>query len=292
MKVFPILVTYFPSLKILGKTLNSLLPQVDKIFIVDNTPNKASILEGFRSKKIEIIYLMQNSGIAHAQNVGIRRAINEGADYVILSDQDTVYPPNYVSEMLKCFSDEKVIAAGPVFVNTHTGKRQFFVTLGKLGFKKIYPDSGKYEILQLIASGTMIKTKAFERVDLMREDFFIDWVDMEWCWRAVKKGYKIIGNADVVVYHQHGNDSKKLFGKDITIKTPIRYYYTIRNGIYLALHTDLLNLFLRYLLFIKTFRNAFIYPLLIKPHFKSLKYSLLGLYHGIKGKLGNLNEPH
>ncbi|MBC7320572.1 hypothetical protein H5T89_07980 [bacterium] len=124
----------------------------------------------------------------------------------------------------------------------------------------------------------------------MREDLFIDWVDMEWCWRARKKGYKLIGNADVTVYHQHGESSVRFLGKDITIRKPWRYYYTIRNGIYLSLHSDLLNPYLRTLLFIKTVRNSFMYPLLTKPRLKSLKYSILGLYHGLIGRLGKLED--
>ena len=115
---------------------------------------------------------------------------------------------------------------------------------------------------------------------------------MEWCWRVVKKGYKIIGNADVTILHQHGTDAVEVFSKSITLKTSLRYYYTIRNGIYIALYSDVLNPYLRFLLFIKTVRNIFLFSILTKPVFKSLKYSLLGLCHGLIGKLGKLNEQH
>jgi len=240
--------------------------------------------------KINVMYQSKNTGIAYAQNIGIKKAIEEGAEFILLSDQDTIYPENYVQEMLKCFEDEKVAAAGPMFVDTHTGKRQFFIVIDRFRFKKIYPQSGKHEISQLISSGTIIKVSALKDIGLMRDDFFIDWVDMEWCWRAIKKGYKLIGNADVVIYHQHGENSTKFLGRYITLRKPWRYYYTIRNGIYLALHSDLLNPFLRLILFLKTVRNAFMFPLLTKPHFQSLWYSMLGLFHGIIGKLGKLED--
>lgn len=287
-----IIITYYANIEILNRTLDSLYSQVDKIFIVDNTPDKAEILKEFQNEKINIIYLMENKGIAYAQNVGIKKAMEDEADYIILSDQDTVYPENYVSAMLTCFNNEKVAASGPLFVDSHTGKKQFFIVDDRFKFKKIYPTSGKHEVLQLIASGTMIKTSALKEIGLMREDLFIDWVDMEWCWRAVKKDYKIIGNADVVILHQHGTDSVEIFLKNITLKTPLRYYYTIRNGIYLALYSDLLNPCLRFLLFIKTVRNILLFSILSKPVLKSLRYSLLGLCHGLTGKLGKLNEPH
>jgi len=221
-----------------------------------------------------------------------QEAMEEMATYVLLSDQDTIYPENYVSEMLKCFNDEKVAAAGPLFVDAHTGKKQFFVTAGRVNFKKIYPLSGKHEVLQLIASGTIMKISALKDIGLMKEDFFIDWVDMEWCWRAIKKGYKIIGNADVVIIHQHGLKTVKFLTKNITLKNPFRYYYTIRNAVYLSLHSDLLNPYFRSLLFLKTIRNIFLFSILTKPVLKSFKYSLLGFYHGLIGKLGKLDEKH
>ncbi len=288
--VVAIVIIYFPSETLLEKLISSLFKQIDKIILVNNTPSKSGLKGDFRNTKSQIIQLNQNTGIAYAQNVGINKAIEEGAEYIILSDQDTIYPENYVSEMLKCFEDEKVAAAGPMFVDTHTGNRQFFIVADKFRFKKIYPKSGKHEVLQLIASGTMIKVSALKEIGFMREEFFIDWVDMEWCWRAIKKGYKLIGNADVIVYHQHGENSVSFLGKEITIRKPWRYYYTIRNGIYLSVYSDLLSPYLRTLLFIKTLRNTFLYPFLTKPRLESLKYSMLGLYHGLIGKLGKLND--
>lgn len=289
-KVKGVLVTYSPDETMLKSCVCSLIEQLDKLFIVNNSPVKPVVFEELKKHKIEIIHLSQNMGIAYAQNIGIKKAIEEGAEFILLSDQDTIYPENYVYEMLKCFEDEKVAAAGPMFVDTHTGERQLFVVIDRFKFKKMYPQYGKHEVSQLIASGTIIKVSALKDIGLMREDFFIDWVDMEWCWRAIKKGYKLIGNADVVIYHQHGEKSSKLLKRHITLKKPWRYYYTIRNGIYLSLHSDLLNPFLRFILFLKVFRNALVYPILTEPHFQSLRYSLLGLLHGIIGKLGKLED--
>ncbi|MEW6655471.1 MAG: glycosyltransferase family 2 protein [Aquificota bacterium] len=292
-KVHGVIVTYKPNLELLKQCIESLVYQCKKLHIIDNTPNGCLELETFKNYgNVEIIYLKDNYGIAYTQNVGIKRALEENADYILLSDQDTVYPSDFVEKMLECFKEEKVAAAGPLFIDTHTGKLQFFVKKGLLGFKRIYPKQGKHKVLQLIASGTIINAKYLPDIGLMMEALFIDWVDMEWCWRAVKKGYKIIGNADVTILHQHGTDAVEIFSKSITLKTSLRYYYTIRNGIYLALYSDVLNPYLRFLLFIKTVRNIFLFSILTKPVLKSLKYSLLGLCHGLIGKPGKLNEQH
>ena len=292
-KTYAVVVTYKPDILILEKCIHSLVNQLNKITIVDNTPNGNNSLERFKNfPNVEIIYLGDNYGIAFAQNVGIKKALEEGTDFILLSDQDTIYPLDYVEKMLECFKEDKVAAAGPLFIDAHTGKVQFFVKKGLIGFKKIYPKAGKHEVLQLIASGTIINAKFIPEIGLMKEELFIDWVDMEWCWRAVKKGYKIIGNADVVIKHFHGEKSKKFLTKNITLKSCIRNYYTIRNGIYLALHSNVLDSYRRTLLFLKTFRNIFLFSLLTNNFLLNLKYTLKGFYHGLIGKLGKLDEEH
>jgi rhamnosyltransferase len=113
-KVYGVIVTYKPNVEVLEKCVNSLVNQVDKLIIVDNTPGKCQLLENFRkTQNIEIVYLNDNYGIAYAQNVGIKKALEEEADFILLSDQDTIYPLDYVEKMLECFKKGKVAAAGP-----------------------------------------------------------------------------------------------------------------------------------------------------------------------------------
>jgi rhamnosyltransferase len=290
-KIFGVIITYKPNMAILEKCIHGLKNQLAKIIIVDNTPGKCEILENLKTfPNIEVIYLADNYGIAYAQNVGIKRALEEKADYILLSDQDTVYPPDFVEKMLECFKDEKVAAAGPLYLDRITGKIQPFVKKGLFGFKKIYPKSGKHEVLQLIASGTIIKAKCLNDVGLFNNDLFIDWVDLEWCWRAIKRGYKIIGNADVMINHRLGDNVKNIGFKILTQRSPLRHYYITRNAVYLALRCNSLDILHRITLFLKSFRYILGYSIFMKPHTKNLKYTLKGFYHGIIGRLGKLNE--
>jgi rhamnosyltransferase len=290
-KIYGVIVTYKPEINLLEKCINSLKNQLDRLIIVDNTPGMCNTLERFEGLlNINIIYLGDNLGIAYAQNLGIKKALKYNADYILLSDQDTVYPSEYIRKMLECFKEEKVAAAGPIFIDTYTNETKYFIKKGLVSFKKIYPKHGKHEVLQLIASGTIINKKYIPMIGLMVDELFIDWVDMEWCWRAVNKGYKIIGNADLHIKHKHGEGSIKLLSKDITLKNSIRYYYTIRNAIFLALYSDNLDIYHRVLLFLKAFRNSFLFPMLSKERIKNLKYTLKGFNHGIIRKLGKLNE--
>jgi len=289
-----VIVCFFPEIEIFRNCLDSLSDQIRTIYLVDNTPGGYRELkrEAFKYKNVKIMYLYNNYGIAYAQNVGIKKALENNTEYILISDQDTVYPPDFVEKMLHCFEKDKVAAAGPLFIDAHTGKVQFFIKKGLIGFKKIYPRSGKHDVLQLIASGTIINAKFIPEIGLMKEELFIDWVDMEWYWRAVKKGYKIIGNADVVVVHRLGDKIKKLGYRFFYIKSSLRYYYITRNCVYLSLRCSSLDAIFKIGLFLRSFRYILGFSIFIEPHFKNLKYTLKGFYHGIIGKLGKLDEKH
>ena len=111
-------VTYKAEIKLLEKSLSSIVSQVRNIYIIDNTPNKDIRLDDFKSGKVKVIYLEENCGVAFAQNVGIKKALENSVEYIMLSDQDTCYPINYIEDMLKVFSYDKNIAAiAPRFVD-------------------------------------------------------------------------------------------------------------------------------------------------------------------------------
>jgi rhamnosyltransferase len=291
MKITAVYVTYNADIILLKKSIESIISQVNKIYIIDNTPNKDLRLENLKNEKVEIIYLGDNFGIAYAQNIGIKKSLNDNADFIMLSDQDTCYPKSYIYDMLQVFSYDKTIAAvAPRFIDSNKTGKDGFISIYPLIFKQIFPKKGLYDVMQVIASGKILRAKYLKDIGLMNENLFIDWVDIEWCWRARKKGYKIIGNADVVINHQLGDNSKNIGFREVNLRSPIRHYYITRNAFYLSLYSKNLDLLHRITLFFKSFRYIIGYPILAKPRLKNLKYVLLGLWHGVNKKLGKLNE--
>jgi rhamnosyltransferase len=174
----------------------------------------------------------------------------------------------------------------PRFLDVLKKTENGFISNKSIFFHQFLPYSGKHEILQAIASGKVLKVSTLDKIGLMNEELFIDWVDLEWCWRARARGFKIIGNADVIIKHQLGEISIDLFFREVNLRSPMRHYYITRNAFYLALHSRDLDLSHRIILFIKSFRYIAGYPLLSKPHLVHLKAVLYGFYHGIVARLG------
>jgi rhamnosyltransferase len=187
-----IVIAFFPNGQTITRTIKSICKQVDKLLIIDNTPNGSNVFENHklldRKNNVELITLNENVGIAKAQNIAIKRALENKADFILLSDQDTCYPDNYIAKMLEVYSKienkEKVAAIVPDFAELNRGgERQGFVVFDSIFSKRIYPQSGCHEITQAIASGKIIPSEMFNYIGFIDEELFIDWVDFEWLMR-------------------------------------------------------------------------------------------------------------
>lgn len=286
MNIDLVLVTFNPDLPLLNNVLSSISDQVRKVYVVDNSPVPFTDTGALLFANLEIIYLNENKGIAFAQNIGIKKSLEDSSDYILLSDQDTVYPNCFIENMMSNVGDD-FAAISPLFNDINQKSiNQGFVAKGFFGFKKIYPTSGLHEVFQTIASGCILNTRYLDDIGLMNENLFIDWVDIEWCWRASYKGYKLLGNADVIILHQLGDGSINLGFREINIRSPFRHYFITRNAFYLAFNCKELSVRHRVVLFLKSFRYLLAFPILSKPHFKHLKYTFKGFYHALLGQLG------
>lgn len=287
MPISCVYVTYEPDVELLTRSISSIKDQVDVVFIVDNSSSDWCSQAIEDQAAVELIRLGENKGIAFAQNVGLEKAKTLGCDYIMLSDQDTLYPSDYIVKMLPCFEGkDKIAAIAPRFIDNNKSYSDGFISIESIFFSQFHPKSGYHEIHQCIASGKIISVEALESIGLMLESLFIDWVDIEWCWRARAQGYSILGNADVEISHQLGDESVSVGFREVNLRSPMRHYYITRNAFYLAVHKDHLPLNKRIVLFLRSFRYVVSFPLLAKPRCANFKAVILGFFHGIIGKLG------
>jgi rhamnosyltransferase len=292
--VVAVIVIFYPNKTRLKKLIKTLIYQVVKIIVVDNTPVKDEydLLEE-NKYNIELISFDENNGIAKAQNIGIKRALELSADFVLLSDQDTLFPDNYVYKMLKDISDyniHEIACIVPLFkdINQKRIPNQGFIRFTFCGWKRFFPKQGLYEIDEAISSGKLINLKLINLIGLMNESLFIDWVDYEWCWRA-RRQYKIIGNANVIINHRLGDSAVSVGFREVNQRPPIRSYYITRNAIYLALYSTSLNFVHRFILLFKTTRYIIGFPILCKPHIQQFNFTIRGVIDGFRKRLGKIN---
>lgn len=288
-----VLVSYNASVNRLLESVLSIRANGVTVIIVDNgsanqAELKAAAMDG---GGVEFIALPENVGIARAQNIGIARALEAGAHYIWLSDQDTTYPPTYTQQMnvhlgqLEGQSD--FAAIGPVYMDTTQGENQQLVRYAP--FKTMFHAAqGLNAVDEIIASGVIIPRAAMQRVGLLREDLFIDMVDLEWCWRAVNVcKMRLFVAGDVQIRHTLGDSFERVGGKNYVLRSPTRHYYMVRNTLALALYSSALTACQRLEFGVKAFRWAVVYPLAVRSgRWVHAKATLQGLRDGAVNKLG------
>lgn len=289
LRVHCVVVAYRPDEAVLRAVLESISGQGAKVIVVDNTEASARPADVGAARYLP---LGRNMGVAAAQNAGIALALAEGADYVWLSDQDTIYPPDFLRRMLaaaaSCTTQGIPFAAlAPAFFDTLAGKVRPFIRHTPF-IEAFTPAPGANPVADAIASGTLIPAAALRAVGLMQEDLFIDWVDIEWCWRARNlHGLQVIGVGDVVIRHALGDGLVPFLGRRITIRSPLRHYYIIRNAMYLALHSPAPTLAIRLQTAFRAVLWTVGYPMIAPGRKREhLLACLRGLRDGLLGRLG------
>jgi rhamnosyltransferase len=245
--IFAIVVTYNAD-NDFSDNLSSYINQVDKVIIVDNGSSQNTIAQLIILKdkyldKIIIIFNNQNLGIATAQNIGITTALLEKNDFIIFFDHDSKAKDDMITKLKEAYYELNktevnigMLAANSIDQNCKDYNNKFLTSKDNITFKKqgFNKSSNYLEVISAISSGSMIKSDLFKKIGDFREDFFIDYVDFEYCLRLISSGYKIFAIKDAILYHALGNmKSIDFFRFKIIIlnHSPKRRYTIYRNRI-------------------------------------------------------------
>lgn len=250
--VLAVVVAYFPEPQRFSSLLQQLLAQTGSVLVVDNTPalekdaERVAVAMPEYGERLRIVRCGENSGIGVALNIGIEAAIQEGYEHVLLSDQDSLPAHDMVQQLLHIstlLSAAKfdVGAVSPAYLDEVTGDWFRFQVKrpGQLLYSSVDASTADpwLEVLTSITSGTLIPIAAINQVGLMREDYFIDDIDVEWCLRAKFKGFRLFGTANAVMHHRLGEATFRVwcFGwRYFNGYHPSRLYYRFRNFILLC----------------------------------------------------------
>ncbi len=295
-----VIVLYQPETHLLTRLADSIAWQVDKVFVIDNTPGEGRRMPaGFARCSRPVFYRAYgfNKGLASGQNAGIQRAIREGYTHVLLLDQDSGLPDTALGGLLAAEqallqAGRRVAAVGPLFIDEKNGRRCGAVRHSWLHMRwSPIPDSATepVETDYLIASGSLIRTSILKKVGLMRDELFIDWVDAEWAYRARSLGYLSYIAPTVVMRHSVGDSTGYLFGKEFNLHSPARNYYIVRNAIYL-LREPRMSWRWRLTMLIYVPKYILVHAWLSKKRWSSFTQMLRAIREGVAGIMRPFSE--
>ncbi len=213
-----------------------------KIIAVDNGSSDGSVFEiKEKHPEITIIENKKNLGFAGGNNAGIKYAINNGTDYVLLINNDTIVEEDFLDKLVKAGeSDKKIGILGskicyydePEIIWSAGGNVNWLKNKGvHIGLNEI--DEGQYdkikEVDYLTGCCLLIKREVIEKIGALSEDYFLYYEDTDFSLRARNAGYKCVYVPSAKIYHKVSRSTKP--GSFSYV------YYHTRNGLAMAKRT-------------------------------------------------------
>ncbi len=221
------------------------------VVVVDNGSTNESV-EVIRKKfpKITLLESGKNLGFTGGNNFGIRFAIQHGADFVWLLNNDTFVQRDVLS-MMKVFKDESVgicgskiyFAAGHEFHHDRYKEAErgkvFWYAGGLVDWANMYAshrgvdevDHGQYDKTVstpfITGCSMMIKREVIEKVGVLDNRYYLYLEDLDYCLRAKNAGYKLMYAPSSVLWHVNAGSSARP-------GNPLHEYYFTRNRLLLG----------------------------------------------------------
>ncbi len=221
MKVLAGIVAFKPDFARLRENLDAIRSQVDAVGIWDNGG-----LSGF-SPEQDVIILSdkgENVGIAAALNGLCAYAEQNGFDWVLTLDQDSIAPTGLISAYSKYCHDETIGLLCPCIHDRNYGAMEY--------------DKGSDQetdtVDTCITSASMLRISAWKKIGGFWDELFIDMVDFDLCWSLQEHGFRIVRVNSQILCHEIGHSRKVRFlGKENVVynHSPFRCYNIARNTI-------------------------------------------------------------
>jgi GT2 family glycosyltransferase len=193
-----------------------------------------------RLPQIEIIELKDNLGYAGNNNVGIAAAMDAGADWIFVLNEDTVLAEDCIARLIVVAeSDATIGVVGPMVY--HCDEPEIIQSAGgrldrrfqswHLGQNEI--DRGQYaephQVEWISGCGIMVRRAVIEQVGAIDARFFYYVEELEWCVRAAKAGWRIVHVPQAKLWH-------KGVQRHYQPKPSVTYYATRNHLLLLSKH--------------------------------------------------------
>jgi rhamnosyltransferase len=284
MKVFCIIVSYHPHVERLAEVCRTLIASRAEIVIVDNSEVAVDIAR-LPTDACTLVALGRNTGIAFAQNVGIRTALAKGADVIVMFDQDSRPEGDFLRRLVAHLVPGQLGVVAPVCIDRATGRELPSFRLGRFGHRHKINSAGRsepYPVDLVVSSGCAATAASYSAVGGMDEDFFIDFVDFEWCLRCRKHGVPINVVPNAVMQHSIGERSARFAG---SIHSTARSYYKLRNPMLLFRKSHVSRLFAARATLLAMIHYAAALPL-VRNKLDYAKMFVVAIHHGVRGVVG------
>ena len=227
--ILGIVVIFNPDMEDLIENIRSYIGDLNLLIIWRNSTLSSNEMGKYLSNEeiSKIVYAGDetNRGIPAALNYATDFAAQNGYRYILSMDQDS----KWVN-----FRDFSEYIVNLEDANSIYGPR--VVSVGDNENIPCEDDNNLIEVDYVITSGTFCTAELLKKIGPVPEEYFIDAVDEEMCFRAKKIGVRVCKVTKGALLQNFGaHTQKKFFGKTVVVQnySAFRYYYIVRNHIWL-----------------------------------------------------------
>lgn len=225
-----------------------------KLIVVANSDENnfsASLIRDY--PLVEVIKPKENDGFAAGNNLGIKFALKEGYQHLILLNNDTIVSPDLVSKITeKTEKDNDIGLLSPkiyfakgfeYYIDKYTDEdwgKVIWYGGGKIDWANVYAshrgvdevDRGRFDKEEETDFATgcclYIRSEVVKKIGYLDEKYFMYFEDVDYSVRAKKKGFKVSYYPNTCLWHKNAASSGKP-GSSIHI------YYQTRNRLYFGM---------------------------------------------------------
>jgi GT2 family glycosyltransferase len=279
------------TLECVESALKTEYPNFEIVLIDNHSQEFAGEIICARFPQVKVIENKSNLGYTGGNNQGIKYALERGADYIWLLNNDTIVEKETLGNLVKSAQgDEKIGLVSPLIYYFEAPDK--IEGRGRLiDWKKrriicltTGPRTGSFENISgpdVMVTGTalLIKKKVVDTIGYLDESFFAYYEDDDYSIRALKAGFINFVSGSSKVFHKAPLSSNS--------RAPYYYYYLTRNRFYFrSKHFNYFSI--RFAVFIDHFIHSFLLSGICAPgkNFMAVDASLEGAWAGFQRMTG------
>lgn len=254
-----------------------------RVIVVDNGSQDGSV-ESLKSEYdwCEFVCNDENLGFAGGNNVGIEYALETGVDYVLLLNDDTIVPADFLTPLVETMEGhERVAAVGGLNRNASTGDihnagYEFYPSLGGRAIRYVEPrDVCPYPVGYVQACLILLDPEFLSDIGLLSDQYFLGLEDVDLAWKARRNGWQVLTDPASEIAHRIGATDER---------GPFNVYHRTRNRLQFA--SDNLSLS-RKILFSLSFAAFLAFAALswgLDGDWRKVQTSMLGVVDYVTGR--------
>jgi hypothetical protein len=210
------------------------------VIVVDNGSTDGSVAAIRQAyPQVTLIETGRNLGYAGGNNVGIRYALDQNAEFIFLLNNDTIIASDALTHLAKAAQIHSEVAVlGPVICQMEYPN--IIWTAGEFLGKELtcshylqgedettLNNQACYEVDGIIGAAFFARSSIFLKIGLLDERYFLVHEESDWCFRARAQGYKCFIVPQAKIWHKVAAS----FGSEVS---PLRIYFSTRNRLLFA----------------------------------------------------------